>query len=286
MGIFRTSTDRSPRGTHAEACPVHRRRRHPGADDGIGRGPAALAASERLPIRSGPNGVSRASGGVTTRIMGGTAVPNGKYTFQAALLAQSFGANDFERQYCGGSLITPFEVLTAAPLRRVLRRRAGPAAHQRPAGGGRPDRADQHPGPEAAGRGHQHPAAGRSRRRGQLPDRTREAQIPIASRAGCRTAYASAGATIDATMLCAGRTNLDTCQGDSGGPLFFRAAGGGFLQAGITSWGIGCGAPASPGSTPASATRGWGTSSSRSPEGPGELDTSRITSPPARPRRC
>jgi secreted trypsin-like serine protease len=46
--------------------------------------------------------------------VGGTAVPNGKYKFQAALLALSFGSNDFERQYCGGSLITPFEVLTAA----------------------------------------------------------------------------------------------------------------------------------------------------------------------------
>ena len=48
------------------------------------------------------------------KIVGGQPVPNGKYKFQAALLAQSFGSNDFERQYCGGSLITPFEVLTAA----------------------------------------------------------------------------------------------------------------------------------------------------------------------------
>jgi len=48
-------------------------------------------------------------------------------------------------------------------------------------------------------------------------------------------------------MLCAGRTNLDTCQGDSGGPLFFKATGGGFIQAGITSWGIGCGATGFPG---------------------------------------
>ncbi|HWD46607.1 MAG TPA: trypsin-like serine protease [Actinomycetota bacterium] len=65
----------------------------------------------------------------------------------------------------------------------------------------------------------------------------------------------------------AGRTNLDTCQGDSGGPLFFKAAGGGFIQAGITSWGFGCGATSFPGSTPASATGGWGPSSSRSPGG-------------------
>jgi hypothetical protein len=54
-------------------------------------GPAAAAATKRLPIKSGPNGLSRASGGVTTKIVGGTAVPNGKYKFQAALLAQSFG---------------------------------------------------------------------------------------------------------------------------------------------------------------------------------------------------
>ena len=31
------------------------------------------------------------------------AVPNGKYKFQAALLAQSFGSNDFERQYAAAA---------------------------------------------------------------------------------------------------------------------------------------------------------------------------------------
>jgi secreted trypsin-like serine protease len=77
-------------------------------------GPAALAATKRLPIRSGPHGLSRTPGAITPKIVGGTPVPNGKYKFQAALLAQSFGNNDFQRQYCGGSLITPFEVLTAA----------------------------------------------------------------------------------------------------------------------------------------------------------------------------
>ena len=52
--------------------------------------------------------------GITPKIVGGQPVPDGKYRFQAALLAQSFGTNDHERQYCGGSLITLFEVLTAA----------------------------------------------------------------------------------------------------------------------------------------------------------------------------
>ena len=64
-----------------------------------------------------------------------------------------------------------------------------------------------------------------------------EARVPITSRAECRTAYASAGIDITATMLCAGRTNLDTCQGDSGGPLFFKAAGPGYIQVGITQLG-------------------------------------------------
>ena len=40
------------------------------------------------------------------------------------------------------------------------------------------------------------------------PDRMREAKVPITSRAECQTVYTAAGAPIDATMLCAGRTNL------------------------------------------------------------------------------
>jgi len=90
------------------------------------------------------------------------------------------------------------------------------------------------------------------------PDRMREAKVPITSRAECRTAYASAGVDITATMLCAGRTNLDTCQGDSGGPLFFKAVGPGYIQAGITSSGIGCGATGFPGVYTRLSNRGVG----------------------------
>jgi secreted trypsin-like serine protease len=260
-------------------------------------GPATLAATKRLPIKSGPDGVSRTSGGITTKIVGGKPVPDGKYRFQAALLAQSFGTNDYQRQYCGGSLITPFEVLTAAhcvdfvgvpggiPLsdlrvvvgRTVLsstqgqkRRAAAISIHPRwnpatfsfdaavihlasPINGIRPIAlvtpgvdALERPGTLATvtgwGNTIQQPA-GPGGGGANFPDRMQEAQVPITSRAECRTAYAAAGLTIDATMLCAGRTNLDTCQGDSGGPLFFKAAGSpGYIQAGITSWGIGCGA--------------------------------------------
>ena len=59
-------------------------------------------------------------------------------------------------------------------------------------------------------------------------------------------------------MLCAGRTNLDTCQGDSGGPLFFKSAGPGYIQAGITSWGFGCGATGFPGVYTRLSNRGVG----------------------------
>jgi secreted trypsin-like serine protease len=274
-------------------------------------GPAALAATRRLPISSGPEGATRAPGAITPKIVGGTAVPNGKYKFQAALLAQSFGTNDFQRQYCGGSLITPFEVLTAAhcvdfvgvpggiPLsdlrvvvgRTVLtstqgqkRRAAAIEIHPRwdpvtfsfdaavihlvsPINSIAPVQlvtpgvdALERPGTLATvtgwGNTIQQPAGPGGGT--NFPDRMREAKVPITSRAECRTAYAGADLVITATMLCAGRTNLDTCQGDSGGPLFFKSAGPGYIQAGITSWGIGCGATGFPGVYTRLSNRGVG----------------------------
>ncbi|MFL6272663.1 MAG: serine protease [Actinomycetes bacterium] len=256
--------------------------------------------------------MSRTPGAITPKIVGGTPVPNGKYPFQAALLAQSFGTNDFQRQYCGASLITPFEVLTAAhcvdfvgvpggiPLsdlrvvvgRTVLtstqgqkRRAAAISIHPRwnpatfgfdvavvhlasPVNGIRPVAlvspgvdALERPGTLATvtgwGNTIQQPA-GPGGGGVNYPDRMREAKVPITSRAECATAYASADLSITATMLCAGRTNLDTCQGDSGGPLFFKAVGPGYIQVGITSWGIGCGATGFPGVYTRLSNRGVG----------------------------
>ena len=42
--------------------------------------------------------MSRTPSVVTPKIVGGRPVPNGEYKFQAALLAQSFGNDDFQRQ--------------------------------------------------------------------------------------------------------------------------------------------------------------------------------------------
>src|SRR5829696_682213 len=287
----------------------------------LAAGPAALAASKRLLIKAGPHGASRAPGAITPKIVGGTAVPNGKYKFQAALLAQSFGDNDFQRQYCGGSLITPFEVLTAAhcvdfvgvpggiPLsdlrvvvgRTVLtstqgqkRRAIDIDIHPRwdpatfsfdaavihlasPINGIAPVQlvtpgvdALERPGTLATvtgwGNAIQQPA-GPGGGGVNYPDRMREAKVPITSRAECQTAYTAAGAPIDATMLCAGRTNLDTCQGDSGGPCSSRPPAPATSRPASPAGASAAARPASPGSTPASATGGWGTSSSQSPGG-------------------
>ncbi len=48
------------------------------------------------------------------RIIGGTAVPDGKYKFVAALLNVNFGSTEFQQQFCGGALIDRDSVLTAA----------------------------------------------------------------------------------------------------------------------------------------------------------------------------
>ena len=47
---------------------------------------------------------------------------------------------------------------------------------------------------------------------------------------------------LDSSFLCAGgEKNIDTCKGDGGSPLTCEQADGSWVQAGIVSWGIGCG---------------------------------------------
>src|ERR687898_3573116 len=64
---------------------------------------APQAADEQTPYAS-----------VSPMIVGGTAVPNGKYPFMAALLDKSRAADAFDELFCGGPLIEKDSVLTAA----------------------------------------------------------------------------------------------------------------------------------------------------------------------------
>jgi len=48
------------------------------------------------------------------QVVGGTAVPDGKYPFMAALLDVTQGSTEFDQQFCGGTLIDQNSVLTAA----------------------------------------------------------------------------------------------------------------------------------------------------------------------------
>jgi secreted trypsin-like serine protease len=48
------------------------------------------------------------------QVVGGTAVPNGKYPFVAALLDARHSGDDYDKRFCGGTLIDQNSVLTAA----------------------------------------------------------------------------------------------------------------------------------------------------------------------------
>jgi secreted trypsin-like serine protease len=83
---------------------------------------------------------------------------------------------------------------------------------------------------------------GTTRENGSSSNQLRTATVPIVSDPSCRDSYGSDFLASD--MVCAGYSSggVDTCQGDSGGPLLI----GGVL-AGITSWGEGCARAGYPG---------------------------------------
>ncbi|HWO63069.1 MAG TPA: serine protease [Umezawaea sp.] len=82
---------------------------------------------------------------------------------------------------------------------------------------------------------------GRTGEQGGASRYLRGATVPIASDEDCRAAYSAYDA---GQMVCAGfaRGGVDTCQGDSGGPLVLEGR-----LVGVTSWGEGCARPGKPG---------------------------------------
>lgn len=69
----------------------------------------ALGLGAAMPVFAADEG-----GPYQAQIVGGTAVPNGKYPFVSALLDVRRGNTGYEQQFCGASLIDRNSVLTAA----------------------------------------------------------------------------------------------------------------------------------------------------------------------------
>jgi len=89
-----------------------------------------------------------------------------------------------------------------------------------------------------------------------FPERLREVEVPVISRAVCENVY---GDEFTQNMFCAGYDagGKDTCKSDSGGPLMV-IENGQYVQAGITSWGVGCALPGQYGVyTRLSRFKGW-----------------------------
>lgn len=81
--------------------------------------------------------------------------------------------------------------------------------------------------------------------RADLSEVLREVDIPVRSDRACDTRLG--GLFFSRVMLCVGRDagGQDTCSGDSGGPIF--TTGEQFTQVGVTSLGVGCGRRRLPG---------------------------------------
>ena len=217
-------------------------------------------------------------------IVGGTAVPDGKYPFMAVLIVRNSAGGT---GLCGGSLIDADSVLTAghclvnavsvdlAVGRTVISQNQGQvrfatAAYLHPnfnpnnnfsydaavlklnaavAGVGpiRLSAATQN-ALETPGRRLTVSGWGTTSEGGSTSDRMREVSVPVVRDAAARRAYASQAPILryfPSLMVAAGVRGKDSCQGDSGGPLF--KPGAPRTQVGIVSYGRGCARAGFPG---------------------------------------
>ena len=207
------------------------------------------------------------------RIVGGTVAGAADNPFQVALLNKSV-ANNFDAQFCGGTLVKANVVVTAAHCSdfvtagqvQVLtgtrnldgtgvRRNVTRIAIHPSWNSGTFDYdvavwtlSSSTSGIPFASLASADPAVGTNllvtgwgalSEGGSFPINLRKVTVPLASRTNCNDTNSYNG-QITARMLCAGfdAGGKDSCQGDSGGPL-----ARGSVLTGIVSWGTGCARP-------------------------------------------
>jgi trypsin len=210
---------------------------------------------------------------VSPRIVGGSVAGAADNPFQVALLTKSI-ANNFDAQFCGGTLVKPNVIVTAAHCsdfvtagqvqvltgtrnldgtgtrRNVTRVTIHPnwnpntfnhdvAVWQLSSSANGIPLATLATTDGPVGTNLLATGWGALSEGGSFPINLRKVQLPLVSRSNCNDANSYNG-DITGNMLCAGRDSggIDTCQGDSGGPLT-RGAGNSVLT-GITSFGTGC----------------------------------------------
>lgn len=83
--------------------------------------------------------------------------------------------------------------------------------------------------------------------RGGFPDKLQEVAVRLMEKSKCKTYRGYEN--VSPRMVCAGYEGgaKDACAGDSGGPLVCRISGGAWVLYGVVSWGYGCARPGSPG---------------------------------------
>lgn len=217
---------------------------------------------------------------IRPRIVGGSVAGAADNPFQVGLLTKSV-ANNFNAQFCGGTLVKANMVVTAAHCsdfvtagqvqvltgtrnldgtgvrRNVTRITIHPnwnpgtfdsdvAVWQLSTSATGIPLATLATGDGAVGANLLVTGWGALTEGGSFPINLRKVSVPLFNRTDCNDANSYNG-DITARMLCAGRTSggIDSCQGDSGGPLT-RGTGNTVLT-GIVSWGIGCARPNLPG---------------------------------------
>lgn len=83
--------------------------------------------------------------------------------------------------------------------------------------------------------------------RGGFPDKLQEVAVRLMEKSQCR--QYKGYENVSPRMICAGYEGgaKDACAGDSGGPFVCRIDGGAWVLYGVVSWGYGCARPGSPG---------------------------------------